>query len=608
MPEQRCQRTFDATEIFSGLGEAIRVKFAEQLETRFIRRGEVLVRQGRDAKAFYLVVSGRFAVTIEGRKDPICEIGAHQPIGEIAFLTGSVRTATVTALRDSIVLRLDRAAFDVLTKDNPEIWPALTATLADRLAETTRSSTEKDDPRPRTIAIVRAGNAPIPEAFLDRLIRLFEASERTLVVRSENLQRVLGGETNIASAAATERLNALEQDYAFVLMIGDHALTDWTEKAIRHADQLLMVGHHADDPTANVIEGFASGFVPPERRRLILVHPTRGTVSGTRRWLRDRHVAMHHHVALDSDDDFQRLIRFIGGTARGLVACGGGALCAAHVGVHQALAENGATFDIVGGTSAGSAMAAAFSLGHPESRIADAIADIFVRHKAMRRYTLPRYSLLDHINFDTQLRRYFDFDIEDLWLPFFAVSTNLSSFRVNVHRAGSLWKAIRASASIPVLLPPVYTDDGQMLVDGCLLDNVPIKVMHGFKTGPNVVVSFTLPELERFSVDYDALPSRGALLKMIASPLHRSSLPEAPGLTTVLMRSLMANRNDFQSQLKPDDQLLVPPIPSGIGPLDWHRHRELIDHAYHWTKDALASAGPSNPERDYPDEQESVLQ
>ena len=59
-----------------------------------------------------------------------------------------------------------------------------------------------------------------------------------------------------------------------------------------------------------------------------------------------------------------------------------------------------------------------------------------------------------------------------------------------------------------MLLPPVYTAKGEMLVDGCLLDNVPIRTMHQLKNGPNVVVSFHLPELERFDVDYDTLPTR----------------------------------------------------------------------------------------------------
>jgi predicted acylesterase/phospholipase RssA len=48
-----------------------------------------------------------------------------------------------------------------------------------------------------------------------------------------------------------------------------------------------------------------------------------------------------------------------------------------------------------------------------------------------------------------------DVDIEDLWQPYFCVSTNLYKSRINVHHAGSLVHALQASTSLPGLLPPV---------------------------------------------------------------------------------------------------------------------------------------------------------
>lgn len=581
-------KSWDATEFFSVLEAKARAALSDHLETRFIQRGEALVRQGRTANAFYLVVSGRFAVTVEGRKEAVTEIGPNQPIGEIAFLTGGTRTATVTALRDSIVLRLDKQDFDTLSQDNPDIWRSLTTTMAERLAATTVATPDPPDPCPRTIAIVRAGNSALPKRFVDRFIKVFQRDLNTLVISSDTAAELLGCRDDIHSNEATRALNALETKYDFILLLADHNLTPWTEKVVRHADLLLLVGHHARDPHVNVLEGFASGFVASDQRRLVLVHETRARVKGTKAWLEDRNVIMHHHVALDDPEDFARLRRFIEGKAYGFVACGGGALCSAHVGVIKALQEQGDRFDILGGTSAGSAMVAAFALGHSPDEMAATIEDMFVAHKAMRRYTYPRYSLLDHANFDAQLKRYFaGRDLEDLWLPTFAVSTNLSRYRLHVHRSGDLWTAIRASASIPVLLPPIYTEDGQMLVDGCLLDNVPIGVMHQLKSGPNTVVSFLVPEMERFEVDYHGLPPRGDLIKALLNPLQRRNLPNAPGLLSVLMRAMMANRHDFKRHLLATDQLLVPPIAADIGPLDWHRYQELIDDAYQWTHNRL---------------------
>ena len=228
-------------------------------------------------------------------------------------------------------------------------------------------------------------------------------------------------------------------------------------------------------------------------------------------------------------------------------------------------------------------MTAAFAMGLAPDDVDRATHDIFVTRKALRRYTWPRYSLLDHTHFDSVLaEHYTDVAIEDLWIPYFAVSTNLSRHGLHRHTRGGLWAAIRASGSIPALLPPYYTEDGQMLVDGCLLDNVPIRSMHDMKIGPNIVVSFDVPQLERFTVDYQTLPSRKDLVRRALVPFRRVPLPDAPGLGSVLMRSLMVNRQDFERHLTPRDLLMVPPLPPDMGILQWSRHTELMQSAYRW--------------------------
>lgn len=572
-----------AVGLFSELDASDRAALAEQIEACVLRRGDVLVHQGDPADALYFVVSGRFAVMLEGRRDALTEIGPDQPIGEIAFLTGGVRTATVKALRDSLVLRLGREEFDELSAKCPSIWRTLTAALSQRLAAANVAEPPAIDARPRTITIIRAGTEPVPQAFLKQLSDVFSQAARTLVLDAAKAAELLPKGVALESPQATQALNELESTYDYVIFVADPELTPWSQKAIRHADLLLGVGVHSGNPKPNRLEQFAAAFMMSEARRLVLLHPRRASITGTARWLRWRSIAMHHHVAMGERKDIERLYRFINGTALGLVACGGGALCAAHVGLYKALLESGLEFDIMGGTSAGAAMSGAFAMGKHPDDVDRGTHDIFVTNGAMQRYTWPRYGLLDHRHYDKQLSRYFGgINIEDLWIPYFAVSTNLSSYTLHRHQRGDLFAAIRASGSIPVLLPPVYTSDGEMLVDGCLLDNVPIRTMHEIKSGPNVVVSFHIPELQRFDVNYAELPTRAELIRMSLNPLARGKLPEAPGLTTVLMRSLMANRDDFNRQLKADDVLLVPPIPDDMGILDWQRHTELVENTYLW--------------------------
>src|SRR5262249_26006511 len=154
----------DGVEIFRDLEESERARLAAELETLNLKRGDALVRQGETSDALYIVVTGRFLVTVAGRREAVAELGPGQPVGEIAFLAGGARTATVTALRDSLVLRLGRAEFEELSAKNPSILRTLTVTLARRVAEGNITRAPPPDPRPRPVALTRPDRAQLRPA------------------------------------------------------------------------------------------------------------------------------------------------------------------------------------------------------------------------------------------------------------------------------------------------------------------------------------------------------------------------------------------------------------------------------------------------------------
>jgi len=350
----------------------------------------------------------------------------------------------------------------------------------------------------------------------------------------------------------------------------------------------LSVAHHKHAGGASIplnkTEQFSSSLHGANSQRLVLLHSKREIITGTAHWLDARDITMHHHLAINDPSDYTRLVRFILGKAIGLVACGGGALCCAHLGIYKALNQAGIKFDIFGGTSGGSAMAATFIQNMDPDDVERQTHDMFVTQKALGRYNLPIFSLLDHKNFDRQLQRLFGgIKIEDCWFPYFAVVADLSSGNATCIRQGSLWQAIRASSSLPALLPPFYTNDGHMLVDGGLIDNVPISVMNDLKDGPNVVISFENTNQELFAVDYHKIPSRSGLMGQMLATKDRKKLDKTPKLVETLMRSLLANRQDFQANLGHGDVVMSPDLPDHIGIMDWHESANLMDIAYEWT-------------------------
>lgn len=584
-------------EPFSRLDAEARAAIASRLEIVSIPRGHVLVKQGAPSENLYVVVTGRFAVSVAGLDHPVAEITAGQLVGEIAFFAGGERTATVRAVRDSVALKLSRADFDALAKTMPALWPSVTRTLAVRLARTTAGQQPANgQPRfaiPKTVAICRAGARPLNRKFL----RCFSSQ----LTGGANL--VIGSESEIAHPAVenfnetqcelTAHFNDLEKRYRLIVYICDDEITPWTEKALHQADHVVLVADTIDHLPAistpvNDLEKLAASLHDPHNMRLAILHKTpRDVVEGTAAWIDKRpFVGMHHHLAVDGDRDAARLLRFIRGEALGVVASGGGAFTAAHVGMIEAILEKGYEVDAYGGTSGGAAMTAAFASGVKAEAVDRHTHEMFVVRKAMGRWNWPRYSLLDHTVFDECLAELYPVsDIADLWVPYFAVATNLTRNALHVIRRGPLWKAIRASAAIPAIFPPVFLK-GEMLVDGCLIDNVPLKPMRSLKKGPNIILDLAVPEAPPCRIDTANLPSRSALLRQMMLRAGKSP-PPAPGPQTVLLRSLLRETQNVEEDLHPGDRLLAYPVPEGANVLDWSNHRELRWSAYDFARQQL---------------------
>ena len=169
--------------------------------------------------------------------------------------------------------------------------------------------------------------------------------------------------------------------------------------------------------------------------------------------------------------------------------------------------------------------------------------------------------------------------IEDFWRPYFAISVSLSKNTIVLHRRGLAWHAIRASTAIPGILPPFFTREGEMLVDGGIVDNVPLAAMKELKAGPNLIVTLTTWAPKTYPIDYDQIPGPAGLIVAAISRFFGRRPPWAPDMMEVITLSLNVNRRQGLP-LGRMDMVIQPKIPADLHWLSWDRHTELLMGAY----------------------------
>lgn len=536
--------------LFDQLDEPVRRALRAELELVLFPSGAAVVRQGEPSDALYLVINGRLRVVFEHAEgaQTLHELRRGQTVGEIGILTGRPRTATVYAVRDSLLARLSRAAFDRLLAAYPQAMVRqFAAPVVGMLQDqTTRPRRPAHDVA--TIAVVPIGPDVPLEAFTAQLAEALGAIGPALHLTSARVERALG-QRAIAQAdpdapvsiALVRWLSEQEIRNRFVIYQADPTNTRWTERCLRQADRILLVGEAAGAPERGPLERAllpdAGARVAAERALVLLHPPGAAQPRGTGRWLAARTVAAHYHARLGNPADMARLARLLIGCGVGLVLSGGGAAGFGHIGAIRALREAGVPVDLIGGTSQGGLIACQYAMGWDHATIM-AKNRAAIAHRFD--YTFPITALMAGAEMTSVVQEMFgDAQLEDLWLPCFCVTANLSRAGMIVHDHGPVWKYTRATTSLPGVLPPVI-DDGDMLVDGGLLNNLPTDVMRA-RPGCGMVLASEVssPGPRRRSIPYETSISGWRLLWQRLNPFARRE--PVPTLGQIMMRVAIIN-------------------------------------------------------------------
>ena len=585
--------------LFKGLDAEVLEELVPEVEWVSLRSGETLFRQGDAADATFFVISGRLRVVAEEASGPrvLNEVGPGESVGEMALLTDEDRSATVYAVRDAQLARLDEATFRRFIESHPAALKRITEFVVRRLRFQSGAGIP-ERPRLATIAVVPARPGTSAAAFAEGLTAALAQHGSASHLNRSRVDDALGRpgvaelpEEDPDAMRLVQWLNERETSYRYVVYEADASWSGWSERAIRQADHVLVVADAGGDPALgeNELRMRERGRTAraPERSLVLLWKPGSSGPSDTARWLEQRDFARHYHVRGAEPGDLARLARVLTGNAVGLVLGGGGARGFAHIGVLRALAELAVPVDLVGGTSIGAVVAAQAAMGLGPAEIREVARTQFA---SLFDPTLPVVSLLAGRRIGAKLTDAFGrVEIEDLAIPFFCVSTNLTQATEVVHHRGLLAKAVRASISLPGILPPVASG-GDLLVDGGLTNNLPIDVMSDAVAGGWVVAVDVSQEVDMPAGDEIAHELSGwRILWQRLNPFTRAAPP--PYILNLLTRSsLIASIIAEREKRARTAASLYLKIPAGeVKLLAFDAIEEIADRGYETTRDAIAT-------------------
>ena len=573
------------------------------LDTDFLRRigsefeqikvagGHTLVRRGEPSDALYILISGRLVATKEddrGRIVRLGEIGRGEMIGEMSLLSGGTRTATVTALRDSRLVRISNQTFLEFMQRHPSVTRQFIQILISRLTHHASHREEKVS----TLAVIAAGRKDETAAFCRELETALRGMVPVMLVNRARIEARFPGALD---AAGDDRiaawLNEQEQQHGLMLYECDPTLSAWTRLCLRQADRVLVVARAseaADDHQLGAVERhlYADDSLGGVRGcELVLLQDERCNLpTSTARWYTARKLRRHHHMRRGDAGAMARLCRHLLGKSIGLVLGGGGAKAFAEIGVLRALAEARIPVDVIGGTSMGAVIGALAALGRDAREIHE-VLQVALRLKPFSGVTLPLVSLLSGKRLEQMMRLLFaDLRIEDLWRRYFCVSCNLTLGSVNAAESGLLRQWVMASTAVPGIMPPVIDRD-ELYVDGALLNNVPADLMSTLNPGPVIAVNVSsVTELKAGVPDDTDLSGWSVLVNSIG--MRRES-QRAPSLGRLLVRAmLMASANHAATMRNYATLYLAPPL-AGIDVSDWHALDTLVETGYQHATKAL---------------------
>ena len=567
------------TPLFRGLDPALLARIAASAQWLSLPGGAPLFSAGEAADALYVVLSGSLGVMSpdsRAQRRFVARLAAGESVGEMGLISGRPRLFSVVALRNTELARISSKAFNEVLRGEPEAMLRIAQLVVERLEEA--EGAPRTHPRGAyTFTILPQSLEVDFAAFSTSLVKALSEFGRAELVWSVR-----------ARTHTSQWFNDIEAANDYVVYVADPTPDRWTKLCERQADALLLLAR-AESPAGSwaALRWPHDHSLTPQRWELVLAHDSEIETGAAARWLVNLPDIPHHHV--QTPLDYARLARSLTGRGVGLVLSGGGARGFAHIGAVKALHEAGIPIDVVGGTSMGAILGAGVASRWSVQELTERFRHYFVASRPLRDYTLPFVSLVSGRKVSRMLYEAFgDLAIEDLPLAFFCVSSNLTLGRAHVHRRDALWRALRASVSVPGVLPPVV-HGGEVLVDGGAMNNLPVDVMLEMGRGP--VIGSDAGADRAFATHGDDIdvPLPWQIMRWVRTRRH------LPNIFQILWRTGMVNSNAITAGQRGRADLLLQPPLAEIDMLNWKAFDRAVQVGYEYTSRRLDELPADSP-------------
>jgi NTE family protein len=558
---------------------------ASRAQWRTVRSGATLYATDDPPNEAYVVVSGRLRVVAGGRI--IGYVGRGEPVGEIGAVTGEPRSATVEAVRDSVVLAVPGGEFVAWLEQHPDALVKLTRLMIARLREQGRTRMQSATESQGTFAVIPASPGVPVMSLAEALVRRLGSWPDARLITAAHVDAALGpgvAQTVLTDAGGSARirdwLGELESRHRYIVYASDSDADTWALRCLHSADRVLALAEASQPPSSVPVvdELHAGGLLAAVE--LVLLRPEGDPSPYTLAWREAIGARSHYFVHPWDEGELESLSRQVTGRGVGLVLGGGGARGFAHIGLVRALRELAIPVDAVGGTSMGAFLAALIAAGLDAVEITRVVRDTFVRANFLNDYVVPRYSLVRGRKFAARLREIFgEWLIEDLRCPFFCVSTNLTTGTTMVHDRGPVAAWVGTSMALPGFAAPVAWH-GDLLCDGGLVDNLPTDVMQRLERGSIIASNVSTEGSIRAPGEGLEAPDPEALW-------HRTADGEAPRLAAILLRTATLTGAATMARAADLSDVYLDMPSDGVGLFEWRRLDEVVERGYQHALEVL---------------------